>query len=333
MLLAVVCCACERAGGARPSLWSAQEVVGARNVVTTAWDTVATFGGSGSDAFGELWLIAMAPGRVYVFDNVDQRLHAFSDGLAPLWAFGVKGSGPGEFRMVRSLGVDKLGDAVLLDVELRRITVVGADGKLRYSTQLQRGAEQAVPLGRDSFVVFDPHDDDAILSIVDSAGEDQVTIPMPWDGYTKLDRLVRSGVYLQGFRGSSWVAAFSNGNGWFSFTGAKPESFVGKYIEHTDFPLVKSTKDARLMVQPEYSAQSLSVSDSLLYVLFAGLSDKAYRLIDEYDLRNGSYRGTLELPKPVAGIAQQDGDVYVVFNTPYPTIQRLRPLKAASDSS
>ena len=87
------------------------------------------------------------------------------------------------------------------------------------------------------------------------------------------------------------------------------------------------------MVQPEYSAQGLSLSDSLLYVLFAGTTDNANRLVDRYRLQDGSYLGTMLLPKPVAGLAVQGSDVYVVFNSPYPTVQRLRSMPALEETS
>lgn len=308
--------------------WTAADVRGMHRVITvTRWDTIGVYGGGADTTLADLWLIAADSQVVYIYDNADQRLLALSPSLELRWRFGGKGSGPGEFTMVRSLAIAPAGDAVLYDAGLGRVTTVTRDGSLGGSLRITGRAEQVAPAGPGRYIEFNPDGKNSPVLQVDSLGHEPSEVPLAWPGYAQMNPLVRGGGLLQGDPASGrWLLALTDGNGWFGFRGARALPFVGKYVEHTEFPNLVVRKDGRFLESTGHSAQGVAIADSTVAFLFAGLGDSAYRLVDRYRFEDGRYLGTLLLPRPVNGLAVADGDYFVVFNNPAPAVMRLRPV-------
>jgi 6-bladed beta-propeller len=85
--------------------------------------------GEGAEGLGRIVsVVADSPGRIYVADGLDQRIHVFGPDGRPLRSMGRRGGGPGEFRALYSLAW--VGDTLAaLDPGNARITLLTRDGR------------------------------------------------------------------------------------------------------------------------------------------------------------------------------------------------------------
>ncbi len=174
-VLAVLAAAC---GGDRAEVpaFSVQDSAGVRIAtnVDPAWDAASAWrlgtapslliGGpedsavSLSDVNGA---VRLADGRVVVADGEALTIRFFSPDGALLRTAGGAGSGPGEFRGIRS--IFPAGDSlVAVDLDLRRISLFDLDGRFARVRNLQTvgaGAFPPVPIGRladGRFIAYEP---------------------------------------------------------------------------------------------------------------------------------------------------------------------------------
>lgn len=271
-------------------------------------------------------VVDLVGGRVLRFAAEDGRLE---------WSFGGTGHGPDEFSRPMDLEVDGEGRTWILDTRNRRITILRRDGSVHERLPLERTG--TVP---DAFV---PLPDLGALLLSSGRGTSMVElsprgrevheIRFPADDIVEMDPISAqlSTVNVPG--SGQWVAAMVLGNRFFVLDGTRKVAPTGWYAEPVPAPDVdvrysqdgeNSRRVTRLMDRdPVIGQQSLGVADGRLYVLFAGRSEYAGRVVDVYSLPEGAYLESLLLPGPVEEIAAASDRIYVLHNSPYPTLLAL----------
>lgn len=306
---------------------------GERRIAHARWDTLWSVGGGVQDSILlQPWRIAASGDRVYVFDGAAARVLAFSarDGSVA-WMSGQKGSGPGEFKMVRDLEIGPEGRPMLLDVGNGRITTLDATGAVHRQTRLGSVGyvDQFAPLADGRAVLLTQHPDSAI-AIADTSGGIVQRLGLPWKEFADLHPLVRQGNLASG-GDSRWAFGFGLGDGWFGFTGTRPDGGKRPYIERAEFPQVVEKREGgtvttQLASYTPCSACSMTIDGTDFYVLFGGRTDNRRAVLDRYDLRTGRYRESLVLPAKTTEAAVADGTFFLLVEEPAPTLLALRPL-------
>jgi hypothetical protein len=216
-----------------------------RRVASARWDTLWSVGGGVQDSILlQPSRIAASGGRVYVFDHAAARVLAFSasDGSVA-WMSGRKGSGPGEFKMVRDLEIGPGARPMLLDVGNGRITTLDATGAVYRQSRLGSVGyvDQFAPLADGRAVLLTEHPDSAI-AIADTSGGIVQRLRLPWKEFADLHPLVRQGNLASGADGR-WAFGFALGDGWFGFSGTRPDGRKRPYIERAEFPQVVEKRE------------------------------------------------------------------------------------------
>lgn len=84
---------------------------------------------AGEPLFSQLWdFVVDADGRIYIADTGDAVIRAFGPDGRPLFRFGGKGEGPGEFRSPSYLGFRPDGNLLVLDFRSRRTSLFDPSG-------------------------------------------------------------------------------------------------------------------------------------------------------------------------------------------------------------
>jgi hypothetical protein len=278
------------------------------------------------------WRLAASGDRVYVFDGAAARLLSFSarDG-AVVWMSGRKGSGPGEFKMVRDLEVGPEGRPMLLDVGNGRITTLERNGAMHRQTRLVNVGyvDQFAPLPDGRAVLLTEHPDSA-LAVTDTSGGIVQRLGLPWKEFADLHPLVRQGNLASGGDGR-WAFGFGLGDGWFGFRGTEPDGGKRPYIERAEFPQVVEKREGgtlttQLASYIPCSACSMTIDGTDFYVLFGGRTDNRHAVLDRYDLRTGRYRESLVLPAKTTEAAVAGGTFFLLVEDPAPMLLALRPV-------
>jgi hypothetical protein len=317
----------------RAALWNAG--LAARSV-DAPLDSRVLVGGSESDtSLSYPYQLLAWHGRIYVVD-ASQTVRAFDTTGAVLWTFGAKGRGPREFVNVRDIAGLPGGGVALLDAENGRITQLTAGGALDRTVPVPREvhAEQFAVLPGNRFLLFNDNPGPPLL-VVDTAGRPAEATPFPWAGYAGLESLARQGVTAAASPGGRWAFGFAYGNGWFAYDGATPHGAAGRYVEHVRFPAVVTVgtkfRRTKRLARNIVSALSLTMDDSVVYVLFGGRGRTRGRLVDRFAWADGSYLGSVSLPERAIAIAKDGARLYALGLEPYPSITVLRvPRPAAS---
>jgi hypothetical protein len=320
-----------------PELWPEREGPAyTRRFSVEQWDTLWM---AGSSAPGDTTLllpypIQATPKAVYVFDAGGQRLLAFDPGGRLLWSMGRKGGGPGEFRNVRDLKLTRTGTLLLLDPENNRITEVDTAGGVRAEIPLTLAghAEQMTPLADGRILLVASRKDVALLAI-DRTGRVLDTLNFAWKDFTALPTLARQGLTAVAPDGRSWVYGFMLGDGWFPFDGARPERYIGRYVDHRSFPRVEERAVSggtvrRLAGYSPCTGCDVFLADSSLYVLAGGSNASRRAVIDRFRWRDGGYAESMRIPVAARKMAVVGDVFYLVVNEPYPAVLALRPRRA-----
>lgn len=304
-----------------------------RRVTAERWDTLWTVGGELNDTLllRPLHLQA-APGGVYLFDMIAQRLLAFGADGRLRWTLGRKGKGPDEFTNVRDVAVGPADSVWLLDPENARLSVAAPDGRIARRVPLAAvgaHAEQLVPLAGGWALLFTDRADSAI-AVVDAAGEVVERRTMPWDGFARLHFIVRQGFTAAEPGGDAWAYGFVLGDGWFPFRGAEALPDTGRYAEHQPFPVTQtlrgpSGEGIRLKGYAPCTACALALDGGVLHVLFGGYTERSRRLVDRFRWPGGEYLDTWLLPERAVAVAARGDTLYAVVSDAYPTLLALRP--------
>lgn len=269
---------------------------------------------------------------LWVFDFGRSAVVKLSLAGRVLWVAGRSGSGVGEFRQVRDIELVGDGSVAILDPAAARLTVIGPGGEVRRLIELSAvgHAEQVVPLPDGRFVLgrYKPN---RPLAVVDSMGRLLDSLSVPWPDFRKLDALASQYLLARAGGANGWVLGLSLGSVFSIFGPAGPSVGSATYVDWLDPPRPTVSKgldgSTRTSVPRQETARSLSVMGGSLYVLFEGRGPEAGRLIDEYGLADGRYRGSFRLPTKAIDFAAAGGVFYLITAGETPNILGLKPAR------
>lgn len=291
--------------------------LGERLVHEIRWDTLYTIGGSATDSTLLLpRLITARAGTLYAYDYGARRLKAFDRDGRLRWAFGRKGSGPGEF--ANPTHVVATGDAVwVTDAGAGRITVVTGDGELREHIGFDgRLFLRLLPRGEHRLVF--PTSPDELWLLLGRDGKVIEAGPLPTQPLRAANPAIRAPFVGISPGGRTWAMAFFAATPLLVYEDVRPRC-SGNLIEGSpEFP-------AEYRPGSPVWALDLALSDTTALVLARGQTASERRLVDEYSLRDCRYLRRLLLPRIMQSMAY-DGDVFYFYHEePAPTILALRP--------
>ena len=93
-------------------------------------------------------VVRMADGRIAVGDGGAGEIRVFDSSGDHQWTAGRQGEGPGEFRIMASLGTDPDGGIWVYDFSLQRITFVSPGGEIKEVTELEHDIPTLGMVGR-----------------------------------------------------------------------------------------------------------------------------------------------------------------------------------------
>lgn len=333
LLLAVS--ACSGGEDPRPRIEAGPEDRPERTLEEAGWDTLFTVGGSvGDTTLLHPVEVAADSAGVSVYDAGRHAIVRFGRNGSLHWTFGGPGAGPGEFSRVDDLELDAHGRTWALDPETARITVVSPTGELVRMVPLDAVDERAarvIPLPGGRAVLF-LHARRRPLAVVDGTGRVLDRRAFPWDDFSELPPLATQVESDRAPGEPAWALAFAMGDGFFGFDSVEELGYHGWYVEPIAFPRVvvsrseegDRTSTTREITDPEFAAQSVSVADGMLAVLFVGKGEHPRRLLDLYRLKDGRYRASLLLPRAATNVDLADGIAYATFAHPVPGLTALR---------
>lgn len=298
------------------------------------WEQHLRIGGVADDTVltSPIRLSASSDG-VFLIDYFPRRVTSFSHTGELRWTLGRKGGGPNEFADPRDLKVGPEGNLWVMDSGNARLTIVSPDGDPLRNVPL-------TDLGSMPFAVTPMENGRAVLVVggsrekpfvmVDPSGNVVERFAFPWSGFAQLDYIATQVVTAHDAATDRWAAAFTLGDGFFTFKGDTWDGYHGWFVEHVDFPQVSVRQEGNVTVtehvsRPPISAAHITMSPSRLYVLFGGTTDERHRILDSFSLEDGSYAGSYLLPKRVMEVAWYDGGIYTLANDPYPELAYWRP--------
>jgi len=105
-------------------------------------------GGPAEEFFEIAGIVRMQDGRIAVADGGAGEIRIFDPRGDHQWTAGRQGEGPGEFRIMTSLGTTPDGGVWVYDYSLQRITFVGSDGEIGEVTELEHPVPTLGMVGR-----------------------------------------------------------------------------------------------------------------------------------------------------------------------------------------
>lgn len=311
-----------------PTLWEDPGGDPEREILPVEWTPVWSHGSADDTLLIRPLRMQGHADGLYVLDVQAQRVLSFDRAGRLRWTSGSPGEGPGEFRRARDLRLGTGGDRLYVhDPDNGRITALDSSGELVRMISIRdvERSETLVVVGDSAFVLVTGAAEDPV-AVLDEDGRVLRRMNLPWDEFTNLPHLARQGSAATD--GDRWAYGFLLGNGFFPFEGLDSLGYVGRYVEHTDFPPVVVRRDGnrtirRLERPPVCSGCSLSLSNGILYVLFGGGGSDHRRLVDLYRWDDGQHLGTYRLPAPATRIHVHDDRIYVLTDLPFPRITAL----------
>lgn len=301
---------CDVASAPPQPLWTSPLPPGVRTFVDVSWERAWSIG-TGED------VLLASPRHLTVVDSIlvwwddyDHRIFAVGTDGVPRWSFGGEGEGPDEFRSVGDVGVDADGTILALDSDNGRITRLSPHGRRIGHIRLPEGYWRSLAPQPDGSLILAGVDAGRPFTRIDGDGTIKESHPAPWDGFRQLSLIQRQGKIIAG-RDGRWAYMFLVGNGWFSFRGDVPLGYLGRFIEHTDFPemVVVSTRADRiskLVERPSCSACAGWLTGDTLRVLFGGYGEHRHQVVDRYAWADGTYLGSVLLPRPARDVVVLD---------------------------
>ncbi len=74
-----------------------------------------------------------------------------------------------------------------------------------------------------------------------------------------------------------------------------------------------------------YWVAAIAVGDSSVFMLANGRTGERLRLLDEYSLRDCTYRRSFRLPRKFVSMTHAEGTFYFTYEQPAPGLMALRP--------
>lgn len=291
-----------------------------------------------SDVSGELFgnprrIVPSPRGGFLLDDWSDSSVREFSVAGDMMWRFGRRGYGPGEFIRIMDMEFDASGNLMVMDVDQARVTVVDPSGNLVETVRVP-DAEQVMPRnfhsGYWSVMPRLPSRGDTLWVSRAHAASRFVArpaalaygAPLASEGWATSRPDGGAVVY---FRWSSKIVVLDpSGRVRTIFDGIEPIPFPEVVEQDVKPPAGSGWIGARVTkVDPQAVRASVtaSVGASLVFVLFAGETDYARRMVDTYQ-DDGTYLGSYLLPRPVASAAVlRDGQLATLENALIPTVR------------
>jgi hypothetical protein len=284
-----------------------------------------------------------------LFDWADMQVEAFDAAGQRLWRAGGKGDGPGEFRGGHDVQPDWDGSLHILDKSHLRITVISGNGTVLRSERVGEGIGQLLPSIRGILRAVIPRDTSILWSAVTATGSLLPQVPLP-DG-VRFHSLLAGESFTAtldsmtavGYRWSDKIVLLGrDGAVRKVISGIEPIPFPLVVSANIDPTSVENASGARFKtivvtrIDPKaaHATVDLSGSGDRLYVLFAGRSSEARRIVDVYDIRSGTYIGTYTLPQVQTNIAALGGGrIATLQQDPVPTVKIWRVVPARKPGS
>jgi hypothetical protein len=306
-----------------------------RVVLDVSWDTLALVRSSIADTLlYSVWSPAAGEDGFFVVDPYGARVARFAWDGSLLGYIGRRGGGPGEFGNVRDLDVDDSGTLWTLDVENVRVSGFDRDGALVEEVPLS-----GLPLSPPSFAAnhdgsafyFVVSDEELVPWTVERSGRATGGPAIAVDDAEGAFSMALQGYVARTDTDGGWLYAFSMGDGYFPMRGVEREGPRVRYPELVPFPGIQrsvtvdgnTTTTTTGLTERRESAISVDTHDGVLYLVFAGESEDAGRLLERYDLATGSYIDSVRLPRP-GYVAVWEDRIVLVANNPEPEALVLR---------
>lgn len=311
-----------------PTLWTEDSMP--RAVTEVAWDTLWELGSVDDTLLQQVRAMRADDDGLVLFDGYRQQF----TGLAPsgeiLWTAGREGEGPGEFTQVRDFQLGPGGVIYAVDPALGRVTLISRNtgdrvGEVFLGDGILR-PEGIAPLSDATFVLATFHARAPFVH-VSPTGEVLARFIGSWPAFPTLEPVARQGVVVS--EGDAWSYHFALGDGWLPFEGTTPLGYIGRNVEHTDFPDVAvfrsgRTTSRRLLSRPVCSACSVWLEGGRLSVHFGGASEEAFAVVDQYAWDTGRYLGSYRLPGPFQDVVGHGDIVYAATEDPFPRLLAFR---------
>lgn len=330
-------CGADRTAPPEP-MWSGPQPPGERTFLERDRVEAWVVGGPGDPLLAQPRHLTALDSAVVWWDDYDHAVLAVSRDGELLWRFGREGEGPGEFLDVGDVAVTADGILLVLDSDLGLITRLSPDGRLLGQQRLPEGYWRSLAPQPDGSVVLAGVDAAHPFVRVDSTGVALERLEAPWTGFGRLSLIQRQGAIVAHGDGR-WAYAFLIGNGWMPFRASEPLAYLGRSIEHTDFPEMivvgnRNERISRLTTRPNCSVCSGWLTGDTLAVLFGGADTTANRVVDRYAWSDGRYLDSVLLPAPALDVAELEGLLVVLEDGLEPRIVGYVPAAdAEADAS
>ena len=334
--------ACENEPQQFESLWSERDVVSERAFLPVDYQVEWSIGEDASDTLLlNPWRLSAGVEGVTVWDEGRQSVVRISPQGDHLWSLGRPGGGPGEFRSVRSIAHLQSGGLVAVDDANQRLTVIDGNGAMTREVNIEGWDPVSVAgLTRGGFVLHTRSPDHPFV-LLDETGRVVDSLAFPWEPYRDLPIVASQGRILS--VGSGWIFGFISGNGWWRFReDGSADAFP--YAEHAGFPTVVTSTGTAVVegrvgttrttraVERVSTAKGFGARGDTLFVHFGGGSDDRRRVLDLFSLADGSYYGSVRLPRRADEAAVAPDAVYTLHANPFPVLTRLVRTSDGGDS-
>jgi hypothetical protein len=300
-----------------------------RVIAAGTWE-VARKIGLDEDLFEQPLALATMRGRFVVADGYT--IKSFKITGEPEWRFGQMGSGPGEFQQILSVAMDSVGNTVIYDVGLQRLTEIGPTGKLRRIVNLADRTDRAVFSSGSHYLLLSTTSD-TLSRIADTLGASRSLLAMPLD-LRSFDRTAREissivpvpGGYQLIFRWSNRMLVLSPA-GLVTGTCTGIDSLTFPDVIRRSIPVkipgvtsLQMTRADPKAVQASYHAAA--VGNQVLVEPSVAITRR--HLLDVYDARCGKYVESRPFPFPNTQLAGSRDLLIAVLNEPMPHVVMLR---------
>lgn len=268
-----------------------------------------------------------ASGGFYLFDSGERQVLAFDRNGRIRWKFGRGGGGPGEFRAMTDLEVERNGDVVTLDVNNARLTIISSSGQLLRTVPLPGEVRRLLPSPQADQWMLIPHGPFLWLTI-NATGVTQRQTGLPAGVQFAPDiagepftARTDSGAVIAYRWSSTFVMLRRDGTVRAVATGVEELPFP----EGKRYPVKMGDQTltvTRVDPQAPKGTGSVTSRGSLILTLFGGRTAEKGRLLDRYDALTGRYLGSHLLPHRVNEIAMlSDGRLATIEMDPLPVVR------------
>lgn len=293
------------------------------------WQIVRTIGRD-TDALDNPVHLVAGEDRFVVSD--DNSIKSFRLNGQLEWIFGRQGSGPGEFRHIFDLSLDRFGTLMVYDEALARLTVIDRAGKLQRTIAIKGRADRAVFASQPGTYTLLATTADTFARIVDTSAAIRAIVPLPGDlrqspSLTReMSRVLPvAGGYVIPFRWSSrMLVVDKNGAVRRECTGVDslsfPDVFETRLSDIGDLKGVRATR-----VDPRAREATIYATTLEGKIAIEPLTPRGRpRVIDLYAMDCGRYLESRPFPFAAGMLAGTESVLIAMLPEPVPHVVVLR---------